>query len=171
MEPGAPALHDGGNVFAHHKVRKGDIGRGFAEAGLIIEKKFKTQFIEHSAIEPEAVLAEPLEQGGVRITGSVQNLFSSRRSVAAALRLDLNQAQIIQATLGGSFGGKDEVMTSMCIRAALLCLKTGKPVKMVNTRRESMLESYKRHPYRMYYKWGAKPDGSITAMEIRIIAD
>jgi CO/xanthine dehydrogenase Mo-binding subunit len=91
--------------------------------------------------------------------------------VAAALRLDLNQVQIIQATLGGSFGGKDEVMTSMCIRAALLCLKTGKPVKMVNTRRESMLESYKRHPYTMYYKWGAKPDGSITAMEIRIIAD
>ena len=79
--------------------------------------------------------------------------------------------EIIQATLGGSFGGKDEVMTSMCCRAALLALATGKPVKMVNTREESMLESYKRHPYVLYYKWGAKQDGSITAMEIRCIAD
>jgi CO/xanthine dehydrogenase Mo-binding subunit len=171
MSGGASQIHDGGNVFVHHKVRKGDVARGFAGADFIIEKKFKTQFIEHSALEPEAVLAEPAEQGGVRITGSVQNLFSTRRSAAAALNLDLNKVQIIQATLGGSFGGKDEVMTAMCIRAALLSLKTGKPVKMVNTRSESMLESYKRHPYTMHYTWGAKADGTITAMEMKIIAD
>jgi CO/xanthine dehydrogenase Mo-binding subunit len=83
----------------------------------------------------------------------------------------LNRVEIVQATLGGSFGGKDEVMTSMCCRAALLALATGKPVKMINTREESMLESYKRHPYVLYYKWGAKRDGSITAMEIKCIAD
>jgi CO/xanthine dehydrogenase Mo-binding subunit len=171
MKPGAPIIHDDKNEFVHHKVRKGDIVKGFAEADFVIERKFKTQFIEHSYIEPECVLAEPAEQGGVKITGSIQNLFSSRRSVADALKIPLNRVQIIQATLGGSFGGKDEVMTSMCCRAALLAMKTGKPVKMVNTREESMLESYKRHPYVMYYKWGARNDGTITAMEIRCIAD
>ncbi len=171
MKPGAPILHGEKNEFVHHIVRKGDVMKGFAAADFVIERRFKTQFVEHSYIEPEAVLAEPAEQGGVKITGSVQNLFSSRRSVAEALMLPLNRVQIIQATLGGSFGGKDEVMTSMCCRAALLAIKTGKPVKMVNTREESMLESYKRHPYVLYYKWGAKNDGSITAMEIRCIAD
>ena len=171
MKPGSPKIHCDENTFVHHKVRKGDVEKGFADADFILERRFKTQFVEHSYIEPEAVLAEPAEQGGVRIVGSVQNLFSSRRSVAAALSLDLNKVQIIQATLGGSFGGKDEVMTSMCCRAALLSLKTGKAVKMVNSREESMLESYKRHPYVLYYKWGAKNDGSITAMEIRCIAD
>lgn len=171
MKPGSPVLHGEKNEFVHHKVRKGDIVKGFDEADFVIERKFRTQFIEHSYIEPEAVLAEPEEQGGVRITGSVQNLFSSRRSVAAALNLPLNRIQIVQATLGGSFGGKDEAMTSMCCRAGLLALATGKPVKMVNTREESMLESYKRHPYVLYYKWGAKKDGTITAMESRIIAD
>ena len=171
MKPGAPVIHGEKNEFVHHKVRKGDIAGGFAAADFIIERKFKTQFIEHSYIEPEAVLAEPAEQGGVKITGSVQNLFSSRRSVADALRIPLNRVQIIQSTLGGSFGGKDEVMTSMCCRAALLATTTGKPVKMVNTREESMQESYKRHPYVLYYKWGAKKDGTITAMDIRCIAD
>ena len=171
MRPDAPKIHGENNVFVHHKVRKGDIETGFAQADFVIERRFKTQFVEHSYIEPEAVLAEPAEQGGVRITGSIQNLFSSRRSVAAALKIDLNKVQLIQSTLGGSFGGKDEAMTSMCCRAGLLALKTGKPVKMVNTREESMLESYKRHPYVLYYKWGAKNDGSITAMEIRCIAD
>ena len=171
LEPDAPKIHGPDNAFVHHKVRKGDVAKGFAEADFIIERKFRTPFIEHSYLEPEAVLAEPGEQGGVTVTGSVQNLFSSRRSVAAALKLDLNRVQIIQATLGGSFGGKDEVMTVMCCRAAMLALATGKPVKMVNSREESMLESYKRHPYVLYYKWGAKKDGSITAMEIRCIAD
>jgi CO/xanthine dehydrogenase Mo-binding subunit len=171
MLDGSQKIHGDSNIFVHHKVRKGDTARGFAAAEIVIEKKFRTQFIEHSAIEPEAVLAEPAEQGGIRITGSVQNLFSSRRSVAAALGLDLNDVQIIQATLGGSFGGKDEVMTAMCCRAALLALRTGCPVKMVNSREASMRESYKRHPYVLSYRWGAKRDGAITAMEIRCIAD
>jgi CO/xanthine dehydrogenase Mo-binding subunit len=171
MKPEAPKVHGETNVFVHHKVRKGDTEKGFAQADFILERRFKTQFVEHSYIEPEAVLAEPAEQGGVRITGSIQNLFSSRRSVAAALGVDLNRVELIQATLGGSFGGKDEVMTAMCCRAAVLALRSGRPVKMVNTREESMLESYKRHPYVLYYKWGARNDGSITAMEIRCIAD
>ncbi|MCX6893149.1 MAG: xanthine dehydrogenase family protein molybdopterin-binding subunit [Verrucomicrobia bacterium] len=171
LEPDAPRIHGEDNTFVHHKVRRGEVAKGFAEADFIIERKFRTPCIEHSYLEPEAALAEPGEHGGVVVTGSVQNLFSTRRSVAAALKLDLNRVEIIQATLGGSFGGKDEVMTSMCCRAALLALATGKPVKMVNTREESMLESYKRHPYVLYYKWGAKQDGSITAMEIKCIAD
>ena len=171
MRPDAPKLHGDDNVFVHHKVRRGDVERGFAEADFVLERRFCTPFIEHAYLEPEAVLAEPGEQGGVRVTGSIQNLFSSRRSVAAALRLDLNQVQLVQATLGGSFGGKDEVMTAMCSRAALLALATGRPVKLVNTREESMLESYKRHPYVMHYKWGARRDGTITAMEIRCVAD
>ena len=171
MKDDAPKIHPEGNVFVHHKVRKGNIEKGFASADFVIERTFRTQFIEHSAIEPEAVIAEPAEHGGVRITGSIQNLFSSRRSVAAALNLDLNMVQLVQATLGGSFGGKDEVMTSMCCRAALLARATGRPVKMVNSREESMLESYKRHPYVMNYRWGAKKNGTITAMEIRCVAD
>jgi len=171
MKSDAPIIHDDKNEFVHHHVRKGDVDKGFAQADFIIERKFKTQFIEHAYIEPEAILAEPSEQGGVKVTGCVQNLFSTRRSVAEMLNLDLARVQIIQSTLGGSFGGKDEAMTIISCRAALLAMKTGKPVKMVNTREESMLESYKRHPYVLYYKWGAKNDGSITAMEIKCIAD
>ena len=102
MKPDAPKIHDEKNEFVHHHVRKGDVVKGFAQADFVIERKFKTQFIEHSYIEPEAVLAEPSEQGGVKVTGCVQNLFSTRRSVASMLNLDLARVQIIQSTLGGS---------------------------------------------------------------------
>ena len=171
MAEGAPLLHDGGNVATHHRVRKGDVEAGFAAADMVLERTYRTQRIEHAYLEPEAVLAAQTDDGGVHVTGSVQNLFSTRRSLAAVLGLDLARVTVEHAALGGSFGGKDEVMTQMCCRAALLARATGRPVKMVNTREQSMAESYKRHPYVMHYRIGARRDGTLTAIEARIVAD
>jgi CO/xanthine dehydrogenase Mo-binding subunit len=61
----APRIHGEANTFVHHKVRKGDMEKGLAQADFIIERKFRTPCIEHSYPEPEAVLAEPAEHGGV----------------------------------------------------------------------------------------------------------
>ncbi len=171
MKEDAPKVHDDGNIIVYHKVRKGDVEKGFKEADIVIEREYRTQFIEHSYIEPEAVVAKPVDYGGVEIWGCIQNAFTTQRNVAAVLGLDMSKVRIIQTPLGGSFGGKDDVMTVMAARAALLALKTGRPVKLVNTREESMRESYKRHPYILKYKLGLKKDGTITALEAMIIAD
>lgn len=171
MKPDAPRIHQGDNVFIHHKVRRGSIEKGFQEAEVILKRSYRTQRIEHSYLEPEAALALPLPGDGIKIECCAQNAYSTRRSVSEVLGIPMNRVEIEQATMGGSFGGKDEVMTSLCCRAALLALKTGRPVKMVNTREESFLESYKRHPYILYYKIGAKKNGRLTAIEARIIAD
>jgi CO/xanthine dehydrogenase Mo-binding subunit len=171
MAPGAVSVHEGSNVFVHHPVRKGDPPAGFAAAKLVLERRYTTQHVEHAAIEPEAVLAETTEDGGVRVIGSIQNIFSTRKSLAAVLGLDLARVTVKHATIGGSFGGKDEVMTQMAARAALLARATGRPVKMVNTRERSMVESYKRHPYVMHYRVGADADGRLTAIQAKIVAD
>lgn len=170
LKENAPLVWDEGNLCNHHKVRKGNCEKGFKESDIIFEKQFKTPRVEHSYIEPECVLAEPLPDG-VKITGSIQNLFSTRRAVSEVLGIPLAKVQLIQATLGGSFGGKDDVMTIMCCRAALLCKASGKPVKMIHTREESFLESYKRHPYFLNYKFGIKKDGTPLSIEIEIFAD
>jgi len=83
----------------------------------------------------------------------------------------LTKVRIEQAELGGSFGGKDDTMNILAARAALGALKTKRPVKIRYTREDSVLESYKRHPYIMNYKVGYKKDGKIQAMKIEIIAD
>ncbi len=171
LQEGASKIHEEGNQIVHHKVRKGDIETGFSEADFIIEKTFGTQFIEHAYIEPEAALAAPDEQDGLQVIGSMQNFYTSHKVIAGALGLPLNKVQIIQSTLGGSFGGKDESATMLAARAALLAQKTGKAVKILNSREDSIRQSYKRHPYKLYYKWGCKQDGSITAMQIKAVAD
>lgn len=160
------------NQVVHHRLRKGDTERGFALAEVILEREYTTQFVEHSYIETEAVVVVPYERNSlVTIYGSIQNPFSCRNAVASVLKEPLNRVRIIQNHIGGSFGGKDEVMFSMAARAAVLALKTNRPVKMVNTRDESILESYKRHPYRMKYKVGATKEGKLVAMEIKCVAD
>ncbi|MBN2543711.1 xanthine dehydrogenase family protein [bacterium] len=171
MKPNAPKIHGKDNTFVHHKCRKGNVEAGFKKADIVLEREYRTPRIEHSYIEPEAAVAVPLDNGGVRIECCAQNMYSTRRSAGEVLALPLNKVEIVQATMGGSFGGKDEVLTSLCCRAALLALKTGKPVKMVNSREESFLESYKRHAYILRYKLGAKKTGEITAIEAKIIAD
>lgn len=171
MKADAPRIHGRSNVFVHHRVRKGSVRKGLRRADVVLTRRYTTSFVEHAYLEPEAVLVRPEPDGGVRVEGCVQNMYSSRRSLSKVLNLPLSRVRIVQTTMGGSFGGKDEVMTALSCRAALLALETGRPVKMVNTREESFSESYKRHPYVMDYTVGARMDGRLTAMEVRIVAN
>ena len=160
------------NQVIHHPLRRGDVEEGFEQADVVMERKYSTQFVEHAYLEPEAVTVVPYERNTlVTIYGSVQNPNATRDAVARVLQADLNQVRIIQDNMGGSFGGKDENISSMSARAAVLALETDRPVKIVNTREESIQESYKRHPYNMTYKIGATSEGDITAMEIECLAD
>lgn len=174
LEPNAPIIHSqfADNLIVHYPLRKGNVEKGFNESDFILEDTYSTQMIEHSYIEPEAVIAIPLEGNkGVKIIGSIQNPHSTRKVVAQVLGWQLAKVRVLQADLGGSFGGKDDTMSIISARAAVAAIKTGKPVKIHYTREESILESYKRHPYVMKYKVGYNKDGKLKSMKIDITAD
>ncbi len=154
---------------SHHLLRSGDIEKGFKEADVILERTYQTQFVDQAYIEPEAILVMPDPyKVGVEIYGSIQNPYSIRANVATVLGLKINQVKVVQSTIGGSFGGKDESVMLMAARSAVIAIKTRRPVKMILTREESFLESSKRHPFKAEYKVGAKRDGAIIAIEDRI---
>ncbi len=173
MQPEAPLIHvnHGSNIINTHRVRRGDMNRGFAEADLVLEKTFSTQFIEHAYMEPEVAIALPRPDGTIEVRGSMQHPFSTRRFVAACLGLPLADVEIIGTPLGGGFGGKDDTAAIVCARTALAARLLNRPVKMAYSREWSIRESYKRHPYKVYYKMGLTREGRITAVDCRIIAD
>ncbi len=174
LAPDAPLIHPetGTNLIVHHPLRKGDVEQGLAQSDFIIEQTYTTPLIEHAYIEPECVIAYLMKgRDAIKIIGSIQNPFTARRIVAAALGWPLIRVRVEQAELGGSFGGKDDTMCILAARAAIGALKTGRPVKIRYRREESILESYKRHPYIMHYKVGFNRDGKIQAMKIDILAD
>ena len=170
LKEGAPLVHEEypGNVFQDsvYHIRKGDVQKGFEEADVILEREYRTQYIEHSYIEPEAVVAYPDPNNGIMtVYASAQNPFFTRRYVSDILGIPMNKVRMIQAVLGGTFGGKEEGIGLVTGRAAYLANLTQKPVKFVFTREDSFLESSKRHPFRLRYKIGAKKDGKIVAFE------
>ncbi len=170
LKEGAPLVHEEypGNVFQDsvYHIRKGDVQKGFEEADVILEREYRTQYIEHSYIEPEAVVAYPdPNNGSMTVYASAQNPFFTRRYVSDILGIPMNKVRMIQAVLGGTFGGKEEGIGLVTGRAAYLANLTQKPVKFVFTREDSFLESSKRHPFRLRYKIGAKKDGKIVAFE------
>jgi len=173
MKDGAILIHEehGGNVVNHHKVRRGDMARGWAESDAVIEREFQTQFVEHAYMEPESAVCVPRPDGVIEVYGSMQHPFSTRRFTAALLGVPLADVEVKTIPMGGGFGGKDDTAATVCARAALAAKITGRPVKMTYAREWSIRESYKRHPYIVRCKWGVAKDGLIRAAEIHVIAD
>lgn len=173
LAKGARMIHgtSKNNVVTSFKVRHGDAPRGFSVSSNIVEEEFQTSFVEHSYLEPESCVAISEPDGSVTIYGGMQHPFTTRRFVSAATALPLARVRIIQTTLGGGFGGKDDTISVICARAAILSIRNKRPVKITYTREESIRESYKRHPFHLKYKAGIGPDGKFRAMEVDITAD
>lgn len=160
------------NIINHHHTVKGDIDAGFAASTHIFEREYEVGFQEHAYIEPETITTcLDSNQQIMTVSGSVQNAHRVRGFVAKYLGLPQSKVNVKRSVLGGSFGGKDDIIDHLACRAALLTHLTSRPVKMSYNREQSMRESYKRHPYLMKYKIGLDDNAKIQAIKIDIIAD
>ncbi len=166
---GSPLVHEGGNLLKHIKVNKGDINKGFEEAEVVFEDTYFTPSYEHAFMEPECSLARPLEDGSFEIYVGSQIPYADRDQVAAALNLPLDKVRVRGPLIGGGFGGKEDI--SGQIHAALLAQATGKPVKILYDRQESILVHPKRHATQIRVKLGFKKDGTLTAALTELYGD
>jgi xanthine dehydrogenase molybdenum-binding subunit len=170
LAPGAPMVHEQGNVLMHIQFSKGDIAAGFAQADTIIEQTYRTPFGEHAFLETEAALAEPDPQtGGVVVYVGSQVPFEDREQIAASLALPEEQVRVVHMPTGGAFGGKEDICCQ--IHAALLARITGRPVRMALSRPESLRVHPKRHATVITLRTGAAKDGRILAQQVRILGD
>jgi selenium-dependent xanthine dehydrogenase len=165
----APRVHESGNLLKHIKVNKGDIQQGFEEADVIIEDTFFTPTYEHVFMEPECSIARPLEDGKMEVIVGSQIPYSDREQVAEALDLPLDKVRVRSPLVGGGFGGKEDIAGQ--IHAALLARATGKPVKILYDRHESLLVHPKRHATQIRVKLGLKNDGKLTAAQTELYGD
>ncbi len=165
LRPDAPAVHGKNNLLLHSKLRKGDIAHGFAEADVILERTYRTPFIEHAYLEPDVSMAIPQPDGTLLIEGPTQAPFAVRRNIAAVLGIPINRVRVRQASMGGGFGGRLDTPIDLGCRAAVLAHHTGRPVRMSLEREETTLQTPKRRPHIMTIKIGAKRDGKLVAFE------
>jgi len=169
MKEDSPKVHGESNVVSHLKICNGDMEKGWNESDRIIEETLSTPMIEHAMIEPHAAVAEMNELGDLTIWASVQRPFTIAADLSKILRLPLHKIRVIATSIGGGFGGKNEISFEPML--CILAMKTGKPIKLVYTREEEFYASTVRHPYIMKYKTGVREDGTLVARQVEIVSD
>ncbi len=154
----------GPNVHTHHKIRKGNVEKGFQEADIIVENRFQNDRITHCQLEPFNSVCYPESDGSFTLWTS-SRLNETLWHLLPAFNLPPSKLRVRCSYLGGMFGmlGRPERFT------LLVSLKTGKPVKMVYTREECFIDGFNRLPKVVYIKDGVKNDGTIVAREIKVI--
>ena len=167
--PEAAALHAKGNLLKHIKVRKGDLEAGFAGAEFILERTFHTAITEHAFIEPECSIARLTEDGRIEVYVGGQIPYADRNQIARALGWPEARVRVRGMMIGGGFGGKEDIAGQ--IHAALLAQATGRPVKLLFDRHESLLVHPKRHATQIRVRMGALRNGRLTAVETELYGD
>lgn len=157
------------NICVHYKIRKGDVDDAFKKADVIVESEYHTPVQEHAYLQPEAGLSYIDENGCITVESAGQWTHADRASIAHALGLPDEMIRVIYPAIGGAFGGREDL--SVQIPLALATWKLGRPVKIIWSRKESMIGHGKRHEVFIKAKWGATKDGKVIAIENELIGD
>ena len=168
LETGAPHVHEGGNLLRAWHIRKGDVAEGLGRADVIVERTYRTPFVDHVYLETETGIGW-IDAEGVLVLRVSTQVLEHFRDVAEVLRLPHSHVRIEGAYLGGGFGGKEDV-TVECL-LGLLVWKTRRPVQLVFSREESFIGHGKRHPYTLRYRTGASRSGDLIALEAELLSD
>lgn len=169
LAPDAPRVHERGNVLFTRKIAHGDAARGLAEADVVIEGVYTSPQVDHAYLEPDAALAYLDDEGRVVVEASCMHPHYIHDEIAHVLCLPTEAVRVIQTPTGGSFGGKHDVAAQVV--AAALTRRLGRPVQLVYSRRDVMEGTPKRHPFRMWYRTGARRDGTLTLMQAQLLIE
>jgi CO/xanthine dehydrogenase Mo-binding subunit len=150
-------------------IVKGEVDAALAKADLIVEGTYRTGHQEHVYIEPNGVVAVP-EEDGVVVYGSLQCPFYVIKALKSLLGAS-RHIRVVQTETGGGFGGKEEYPSMIAGHAALLALKSGRPVKIIYDRVEDMVATTKRHPSIVRHRTGVTRDGRLVAMDVEVVLD
>jgi nicotinate dehydrogenase large molybdopterin subunit len=166
---GAPVLGDGSNILYDIKIKRGDIVEGFREAAHVVEHWYSTPHIDHAVLQAEAAVGRYDEVGNMEINVATQYPHYDREEVSRCLGLPEHRVVIINTSIGGAFGVREDI-TLQC-HTALAVYHTKRPVKIVYSREESVVAHCKRHPMKMYYKTGVDKHGKLCALKAEIYGD
>jgi len=170
LRPGAPSIHESGNILAHEHLIRGDAKGAIENSAHVVTRKYKTPFTEHAFLEPECAIAiVDREKRKAVIYSSDQGTYDTQKECSEVLGFEKADVHVINKLVGGGFGGKEDM--SVQHHAALLSWHTGCPVKVKLTRKESILVHPKRHPAEMEFTTACDEEGRLTGMKAVLVTD
>jgi CO/xanthine dehydrogenase Mo-binding subunit len=159
------------NVFKTYTIEKGDVDSVWENADFIIEGEYTTGAQEQLYIENNGMIASFDREYGITVWGSMQCPYYVHKALMKLMHLPEDKVRVVQTETGGAFGGKEEYPSMIACHAALLAMKSGKPVKIVYDRSEDMAATTKRHPSRTRHRTAVTREGKILGGEIEFAVD
>ncbi len=159
-----------GNLTKQVDLAFGDVDAALAGAALTLEHDYSFHGTTHAALEPHCALAEFDTDGLLTVWSSTQVPHYLHRTLAQVLGLPARRVRVIQPPVGGGFGGKSEPF-DLEFAAALLAMRTGRPVKLLYTREEVFLAHRGRHPTRIHARTGFDGEGRLVAHDADLLLD
>ena len=159
------------NIFKTYLIEKGDVDGVWEKAAYIVEGEYTTGAQEQLYIENNGMIATFDGTQGITVWGSLQCPYYVHNALMALCNLPAEKVRVVQKETGGAFGGKEEYPSMIAAHAALLAIKSGKPVKIIYDRMEDMAATTKRHPSRTRQRTAVSRDGKILGGEIEFTID
>ena len=159
------------NVFKSYLIEKGDLDAVWERADYVVEGEYATGAQEQLYIENNGMIAAFDPQQGLTVWGSMQCPYYVHKSLVKLFNLPAERVRVVQTETGGAFGGKEDYPSMIAGHAALLAMKSGRPVKIVYDRMEDMAATTKRHPSRTRHRTAVSKEGKILGGEIEFAID
>jgi CO/xanthine dehydrogenase Mo-binding subunit len=170
-ERGTEIIWGADNVFKTYLIQKGNVDEVWSKADYIVEGEYSTGAQEQLYIENNGMIAAYDAQQGITVWGSLQCPYYVHKALMALCELPAEKVRVVQMETGGAFGGKEDYPSMIAAHAALLAIKSGKPVKIVYDRAEDMAATTKRHPSRTRHRTAVSKEGKILGGEIEFTID
>jgi putative selenate reductase molybdopterin-binding subunit len=146
----------------------GDVDKGFAEADVIIDREYTTTQVQQTPLETHVVYTR-MDGDRLVIHASTQVPWHLRRIVSTILGISENQVRVVKERVGGGYGSKQDIVLEEV--AAFATWSTGRSVYYHYSREEEFTSNSSRFPMKVRVKIGAKKDGTLTAVYMRVRAN
>ncbi|MCF7875788.1 molybdopterin-dependent oxidoreductase [Candidatus Bipolaricaulota bacterium] len=157
------------NIAANVDIEVGNPDKVLPDSDVVVEEKCRTQFAQHTPIEPHVATTYLDEHDRLVVKTSTQVPFHARRILAQILDIPLKRIRVVKPRVGGAFGVKQEILLEEV--ASVFTLKTGRPVSMYYSREEEFRSSRTRHPMEVAVTLGASSKGKLEAVTMEVLSN
>ena len=133
------------------------------------EQTYSTSSVQHVHLETHGSIAWKGDDNRWHVRTSSQGPFAVQKKLAYIMGIPARDLHVFTERVGGGFGGKQEMISEdLPLFAAM---KLGRPVKWEWTREEEFIGATTRHQMTTHVKIGAKKDGTLTALDVRVVSN
>lgn len=161
-------IHEAGAVFDGGEYKIGE--KPDVQELISVKTVVDLSRINHVCMETHACVADYNPYlGELTVYSPNQTVYGIRSILGDIFEIDYNRIRVIKATMGGSFGGKQEWVLEPVAAAA--AIKTGRPVRLVYNRNETISSTYSRAPMHFENEFSFTKDGQLMSVDCDMTLD